>query len=153
MRIKNLLAAAAIVAMSLSFAQVGAQETTADGKPKILAGTVHIDETQVAFLVSAKKGGGTVTFEGNSYEFSIGGLGVGGIGVAKYNAVGAVYNMDDISQFPGTFIAARAGATVGDKGGGYVSLSNSKGVIMDLKFSGEGVALSVGVDGMIVSMK
>ena len=91
-------------------------------------------------------------FKGKDYAFSIGGLGVGGIGVQTIDAQGIVYNLTDVSKFPGTYVQARAGATLG-KGKGVMSLSNGNGVIMELRFKGEGVALSVGADGMIVSMK
>ena len=151
MNIKNLAAVAAAAVLSLCTSYAGAQ-TTATGEPKIFAGTVEINSTQLAFIISGQAGGGTLEFQGKEYKFSIGGLGVGGIGVSSMNAVGAVYNLTDVSKFPGSFVQARAGATLG-KGKGYLSLSNNNGVIMDLKFSSEGVALSVGADGMIVSMK
>ena len=131
---------------------VTAAEKTATGEPKILSGSVKIDSTQIAFLVSGKMGGGVLAFQGIDHSFSIGGLGVGGIGVQKLRAVGAVYNLTDVSKFPGTYVQARAGATLGT-GKNVMSLSNQHGVIMELKASTEGVALSVGVDGMIVKMK
>ena len=60
--------------------------------------------------------------------------------------------MDDVSKFPGTYVQARAGATVG-KGKGAMRLSNQHGVILDLKASSKGAALSLGADGVIISMK
>ena len=131
---------------------VTAAEKTATGEPKILSGTVEIDSTQIAFLVSGKLGGGVLEFQGKDHAFSIGGLGIGGMGVQKIRAVGAVYNLTDVSKFAGNYVQARAGATLGT-GKNVMSLSNQHGVIMELKASTEGVALSVGVDGMIVSMK
>jgi len=151
MKFKNLIAAAATAMLLLGGASAGAA-TDANGKPMILSGTVTIETTQISFIVSGKAGGGVLTFAGQEYKFNIGGLGIGGIGVQKISAVGAVYNLNNISQFPGAFVQARAGATLG-KGKGVMSLSNGNGVIMELKFTGEGLALSVGADGMIVSMK
>jgi hypothetical protein len=151
MNFKNLVAVAAAAVLSLCTSYAGAQ-TTATGEPKIFAGTVEINSTQLAFIISGSAGGGTLEFQGKEYKFSIGGLGVGGVGVKSLNAVGAVYNLTDVSKFPGSFVQARAGATLG-RGKGNLALSNNNGVIMELKFSSEGVALSVGADGMIVSMK
>jgi len=131
---------------------VTAGGATATGAPKVLAGTVEIDSTQIAFLVSGKLGGGVLEFQGKDHAFSIGGLGLGGIGAQSVRAVGAVYNLTDISKFPGTYVQARAGATVGT-GKSVMSLSNQHGVIMELKASTKGAALSVGVDGMVVTMK
>jgi hypothetical protein len=151
MKFKNLIAVAATAMLLLGGASAGAA-TDANGKPMILSGTVKIETTQISFIVSGKAGGGVLTFNGSEHEFSIGGLGIGGMGIQKISAVGAVYNLNDISQFAGSFVQARAGVTLG-KGKGVMSLSNGNGVIMELKFTGEGLALSVGVDGLIVSMK
>jgi hypothetical protein len=151
MKYRNWIIGAAAAVLSLCGTYAAAQ-TTATGEPKVFSGTVEIKSTQVAFLISGKTGGGVLEFQGREYEFKIGGLGVGGVGVQNIDAVGAVYNLDDISKFPGVYAQARAGATVG-KGKGNLSLSNKHGVIMDLKFSGKGVALSLGADGMSVRMK
>ena len=75
----------------------------AEEKEKVFAGTIEINSTQLAFMVSGKVGGGVLEFEGEEYYFDLKGLGAGGIGVKKVNAVGAVYNMTDISQFPGFY--------------------------------------------------
>jgi len=117
----------------------------------VFAGTVEIDSTQMAFIVSGQAGGGKLEFEGKEYSFDVGGLGVGGIGIHTLSAVGAVYNMDDVSKFPGTYVQARAGVTLGE-GVGAMRLSNEHGVILDLKASSKGAALSIGADGMIISM-
>ena len=118
----------------------------------VFAGTVEIDSTQIAFIASGKLGGGTLNFEGKEYKFDVGGLGIGGIGVQTINAVGSVYNMDDISKFAGTYVQASAGATLVE-GKNIMRLSNENGVIMDLKAGSKGAALALGVDGMVVKLK
>ena len=138
----------ALLALLVGFAPVQVQ---AD-EEKVFAGTIEINSTQMAFIISGQAGGVVLEYQGKEYKFNIGGLGVGGIGVQTLNAVGAVYNMDDVSKFSGTYVQARAGATLG-KGKSSMSLSNSKGVIIDLKSSNQGAALSLGVDGMILSLK
>ena len=42
------------------------------------SGTVHIEQVQIALLISANLGGGTLTYKGKTHKFSIGGIGVGG---------------------------------------------------------------------------
>jgi len=44
------------------------------------------------------------------------------------------------------------GVTIG-KGKGQIELSNSKCVVIELKSSTEGLALSVGLDGMSLKLK
>jgi len=151
MRFKSYLTYAALGAIGL-LAGASASAQTATGQPKVFAGTVELHSTQIAFIASGSTGGGTLEYQGGEYHFSIGGLGIGGIGVQSINAVGAVYNLTDVSKFAGTYVQARAGITAGSAGGGKMALSNEHGVIMELKFSGKGLALSLGADGMIVSM-
>ena len=152
MKVTNRIAVALIAVLSLVGGATAETRKDANGKPMVRSGTVTINSTQVAFLISGKAGGGSLMFKGKEYAFSIDGLGVGGIGVQTIDAQGTVYNLTDVSKFPGTYVQARAGATLGE-GKGVMSLSNGNGVIMELRFKGKGVALSVGADGMIVSMK
>ena len=124
-----------------------------DAVEKVFSGTVEINSTQMAFIVSGQTGGGTLEFAGAEHEFSIGGLGIGGVGIQKINAVGAVYNLNKLEDFSGPYIQGRIGATLGE-GKGAMSLTNSKtGVILELKSSMKGVALSLGVDGMSINLK
>ena len=138
-----------LVAACLTLA--GWQASAAD-QEKVLAGRVKIDSTQLAFIVSGQAGGGVLELKGKEYPFSIGGLGVGGIGVQHLSATGQVYNLKEVSQFAGTFVQIRSGITMGT-GKGVLSLSNQNGVILELKSSNEGVALSSGADGMVVTMR
>lgn len=154
---RNSLVVTALLGLSVLFggyatSAAAAGHTTATGEEKVLSGTVEIDATQLAFIVSGKFGGGVLKFQGKEYAFKGGGLGIGGIGVQKIKATGKVYNLTDVSKFPGTYVAARAGATLG-KGKNVISVSNQHGVIIDLKASTEGVALSIGADGLVVKMK
>ncbi len=120
--------------------------------PRVFAGTIEISSTQIAFLASAQSGGGTLEFEGMEHDFKIGGLGVGGIGIQSVNAVGVVYNMEKLSDFNGVYTQSRIGITVG-KGKGQMALGNSNGVIIELKSSNKGVALSTGADGLKITLK
>jgi hypothetical protein len=137
------------VALLVLSATAGAEE-----KEKVFAGTVEINSTQFAFLISGKAGGGTLEFQGKEYQFDLAGLGVGGFGVQSINAVGAVYNMTDISQFNGVYTQARMGVTVGTAASGAMSLGNTKGVLIDLKVAGsKGLSLGLGVDGVSITLK
>ena len=145
--IKAFTMAAALVA---GFAAAPAQAAGEENWK--FSGTIEIDSTQLAFIFSGKFGGGVLEYEGKEYKFSTGGLGIGGMGLQGINAVGAVYNLDDISKFEGTYVEGRAGITV-IKGAGAMRLSNGHGVIIDLKASTKGAALSLGVDGMVITLK
>ncbi len=126
--------------------------TSANARDYYFAGTVEINSTQIAFIASAESGTGILEFEGKEYEFAIGGLGVGGFGIKTMNAVGVVYNLEKLEDFSGVYIQGRAGITLGG-GKNTLDISNSKGVIMQLKGASKGLALSLGADGMSVQLK
>src|SRR5215813_8030331 len=56
------------------------------------SGTVTIEQVQIAFIGSGNLGGGRLQFNGRTYDFTVGGLGIGGFGISKMRATGAVYN-------------------------------------------------------------
>jgi len=121
----------------------------ADPKP---TGQISIEQVQVAFIGSGNLGGGTLQFEGKSHSFTVGGLGIGGIGISKIEATGTVYDLHQLADFPGAYGQARTGITIGDLGGGDLWLQNPKGVYIHLKAQRKGLALSLGVDGLIINL-
>jgi hypothetical protein len=117
------------------------------------AGNVEISQVQVAFVVSGNLGSGRLQFRGRTYAFSIGGLGVGGFGINRFEAVGAVYGLDRVEQFPGVYGSLRTGIAVGDTGRGQLWLENANGVKIHLRARREGLGLSMGGDGIVIQMK
>ncbi len=89
---------------NLSFGQ-----TASDAPELKQSGTVEIEQVQIAFLYSGNLGGGRLHYQGKTYKFTIGGLGIGGIVVSKIEAAGEVYNLNNLSDFPGTYGQARYG--------------------------------------------
>jgi hypothetical protein len=112
------------------------------------SGTVTIEQVQIAFIGSGNLGGGKLKFNGRAYDFTIGGLGIGGIGFSKIHATGTVYNLKDASDFPGTYGQARYGLAIGSASTGELWLKNTRGVVLQLKADREGLALSLGADAV-----
>ena len=125
----------------------------AAAQQRVLSGTVSIEQMTVAFIGSGALGGGTLHYRGKSYRFTIGGLGIGGFGISKMEATGDVYNLHQLSQFPGAYGSARYGAAYGDQGGGQLWLQNPQGVLMSLKARRQGLAVSLGADAVIIDFK
>jgi len=115
------------------------------------SGTVLIKQYQAAWIGSGTLGKGTLTHKGQSYPFRIGGLGFGGFGVAAIDAHGTVYNLPDLESFAGTYGNARIGATAADKGKGRLWLKNTNGVVLKLWTQMKGLALTGGVDGIVIT--
>lgn len=125
----------------------------ARARAQVKTGTVEIEQVQVAFIGSGNLGGGTLHFQGKSYRFTVGGLGVGGFGISKMTATGDVYNLKELHQFPGAFGQARYGVAVGEASAGSLWLENTNGVLIELRAHRSGLALSLGADAVIIDFK
>ena len=125
---------------------------TAAGEDLKKSGTVRIEQVQVAFIGSGNLGGGTLKFGGKSYNFSVGGLGIGGFGISKMVATGNIYNLTDLKYFPGSYVQGRYGMAVGEASTGKLWLKNSHGVVIELKADREGLALSLGGDAVYIDL-
>ena len=119
-----------------------------DVKP---SGKIVIDETQVMVLIGGAIGGGTLLLGDDSHSFRTDGLKFGGVGVQKVHITGDVYHLKEIKDFPGTYIETEADVSVG-KGTGYLWMKNRHGVILSLKTSSQGLALSLAGEGLKISM-
>jgi hypothetical protein len=121
---------------------------------KVPDGRVEMREEQVAYIGSGSGsgGGGMLYYKGRRYPYTIGGIGIGGIGASSIDAEGEIYNLPDVSMFPGTYGQARYGFALGTESGGDLWMQNEQGVIMHLKARRTGLMLSLGGDAMIISM-
>ncbi|MBK8751013.1 hypothetical protein [Candidatus Contendibacter odensensis] len=116
-------------------------------------GKVSIAEKQFGLLLGGSTGGGTLTFHGKKYPFKLKGLSAGlNVGFSKMSAVGEVYDLKTVSQFPGTFTKLEASVALGGGVGG-MRLQNENGVIMNLRSRTKGLDLNLGnVTGLTITM-
>ena len=112
---------------------------------------VELQRSSIGAGIGISWGHGTLSFEGNSYAFSVKGLSVGDIGAAKIVAEGAVQNMDRLADFAGTFVAVEAGATAG-KGASSLTMMNEHGVSISLASQREGLGLTLGAQGFRIAL-
>ena len=138
------------LAVSTIFILLATTNSTFAGKPRPV-GTVTISAKQISFVVSGQRGGGVLNFKGKNYRFRIGGLGFGGIGIAKLSARGEVYDLKKASDFFGAYGAARIGWAVGDVSSGQMWLKNQHGVVLHLWTDRKGLMLSMGADVIDIS--
>ena len=153
-KLKNIVALLAIGALALGSAcsssvKVG-PEAVAGLTPD---GTVDMNQVQVAYIGNAGGGSGTLYYHGGAYPFTVGGLGVGGIGASTVDAQGEVYKLRNLSQFPGSYAQASYGFVVGSTSSGDLWMQNEAGVIMHLKAKRTGLMLSLGGDAVVISMQ
>jgi hypothetical protein len=117
------------------------------------AGQVQFEVYKAGFIVGVSGGKGTLTFEGEDYPLSIGGVSLGAtVSLSKAEFVGDAFNLTKAEDIEGVYSGAGAGAALAG-GGNTAILKNSKGV--ELKVSGEqmGVDLSLDLSGMSVKIK
>jgi hypothetical protein len=110
-------------------------------------------EVQAAYIGSGTTGEGALEFRGRTYPFNVGGLGVGGVGLSTIDAHGDVYNLTELSEFPGTYGQARYGFAIGSTSAGDLWLQNEAGVILHLKAKRTGLILSLGGDAVVITLK
>jgi hypothetical protein len=114
--------------------------------------SVRMHIVKAGFIVGVGGGSGSVNCHGRRIPFSIGGIGIGSLGVAAVDLVGTAYNMRAPADVAGTYGAAGAGATV--VGGAQVArLQNEKGVVLEVHGVQVGFQVSLGLAGMTIALQ
>jgi hypothetical protein len=106
----------------------------------------------VAVGIGYTWGSGTLLFKKKSYPFTVEGLSVIDIGIAKIDGTGDVYNLKEVKDFPGTYVAAGVGATIAG-GGTIAAMENEKGVIIHFRSTTAGLRLNVSASGIVIRLK
>ena len=136
---------AAVAAIGLATSVLG---FAADRKPDA---TIDLTAGSVAAGVGIDWGKGTLHYNGQDIPVKVKGLSLVRVGASKLSASGEVYNLADVSDFPGNYTAVAAGAALA--GGGNVSaMRNDHGVVMHLRSTTVGVDLDLGVKGLEISL-
>jgi predicted small lipoprotein YifL len=144
---------AVCLAVTLSLAACGGKSPIASPVAgETPDGTVDMSQVQAAYIASGGGGSGTLFYRGRAYPFTVGGVGIGGIGASTMEASGEVYHLRDVAQFPGAYAQGRYGFVVGTTSGGDLWLQNESGVIMHLHAKRTGLMLSLGGDAVVISM-
>lgn len=113
---------------------------------------VELERRSVGAGLGLSWGQGTIYWEGQEHAFSVKGLRVGDVGLAKMIGEGYVQNLESLEDFAGTYVAVGAGATAG-KGGAAVTMRNENGVVISLRSQAEGVALNLGAEGFQIELQ
>jgi hypothetical protein len=142
-------AACALVSLS---AYAGDSDSAApvasDARPD---GSVSLSGGSVAAGIGFTWGHGELAYRG-SHPFSISGVSIVDVGATSYSASGNVYNLKDLGDFAGNYVAAGAGITIAG-GGTAVYLKNEHGVIIKLISTDVGFKFKLSADGVHVSLK
>ncbi|MCB1776429.1 MAG: hypothetical protein KDI50_03230 [Candidatus Competibacteraceae bacterium] len=104
---------------------------------------LEFSSTSFGLLFGYSQGTGTLFFQERQYPFSISGIKVATLGVSQVNALGQVYGLQEIDDFPGDYAVVEGGLTL-VQGGGSTLLRNGKGVTLYLQNLQQGLDLTLG---------
>jgi hypothetical protein len=139
---------AALIALTVAFAGAGLSSAAhAD------SGTISFQVLKGGWVVGASGGSGTLTFHGQHYPISIGGLSYGIVfGASKTYFHGTVSNIRSPSDVSGIYGAAGAGAAIG-AGAQAIVLTNEKGAVLALTGQQVGLQINADLSGLSISVR
>ncbi|MFT4591201.1 MAG: hypothetical protein ACI80M_000515 [Gammaproteobacteria bacterium] len=149
MNTAHLVRSISLTAVATAFMMVGGLATADDDAP---SGTVTIKEHEAGLIFGGDWGHGTLNFGEEVHMFHMGGIKVGGLGFTASTVTGNVYNLTNLGDFSGVYLKAEAGATLA-KGLVGTWVKNAKGVSIHLVQTTKGAALSIGVEGLKITLE
>jgi hypothetical protein len=124
----------------------------ASGQSRAQTGIININIVKVGFILGIGGGSGTLTFNGNVYPITVGGVSVGTIGIADMQLRGTASNLQNAADLAGTYTATSA--SVAFVGGAKVAqLQNERGVIIQVSGVEVGLEASLNLGGMTISFQ
>ncbi len=151
---RRVLASFASVGATVAFlaSAVPASAQRDPAAPGPVVGRVVIQAKGAALGVGYTWGGGTLTYGGRRYHFSIKGITVADVGFSRIVGHGRVYNLHRLADFSGTYGAATGEATLGNGIAGQY-LKNGQGVEIRLDDVTRGARLSGSADGIQLELR
>ena len=125
------------------------------GTPEAKAGsgTIQMEIVKAAFIIGASGGKGTLTYGGQTYPLSIGGLSAGWqLALSKASMTGKVNNSNRPEDIVGVYSAAGAGLAVA-AGGKAAVMVNANGVTIEVAGTQMGVDFSINLEGLSIKLK
>ena len=117
------------------------------------SGGIRFSVVKAGFVIGGSAGSGTLTFHGQKYRLSIGGLSYGfTFGASETRFYGTVSNIRRPSDVAGVYAAANAGAALGVGAQGIV-LTNQNGAVLTLTGRSVGAIVSADLNGLALSLR
>lgn len=137
-----------VAAISVAAAMLAGAST----QSRAQTGTVRLHIVKAGFILGVGGGDGVLYYHGHAYRLSIGGVGVGSLGIAAVNLVGTAHNLHNPYDIAGTYSVAGAGGTF-VAGAQVARLQNEKGVILEVHGPQVGFQVSLGLGGMTITLR
>ena len=134
-----------LLAVAALFAAVSVAD--ADGA------SISIRIFKAGFIIGGSAGEGVLTFHGQRYPLSIGGLSYGfTFGASETRFHGTVANINRPSDINGVYGQGGAGAAI-IKGAQGIVLANQNGAVLTLSGEQTGLIVSADLSGLVLSLK
>lgn len=138
----------ALIALVVGFAGLGLTSAA-----RADSGTISFKVLKGGWVIGASGGSGTLSFHGQHYPISIGGLSYGFVfGASETFFHGTVSNIRSPSDVSGIYGAAGAGAAVG-AGAQAIVLTNEKGAVLSLTGRQVGLQINADLSGLSISVR
>ena len=142
MRFVRMILMAALVVTGTS--AVLAQDRRPDAR-------LAFSSTSFGLLFGYQWGQGALEFQGQKHPFTVAGIKAATVGITSVDALGQVYRLRELADFPGRYIVVEGGLTV-VQGGGNALLRNEKGVMLYLQNVQYGLDLTLGGGGIDIAL-
>ena len=116
-------------------------------------GAIALKIFSAGFIFGVSGGSGVLSFQGQNYPLSIGGISAGAtIGASGADLVGTAYHLHTAADIQGVYSAVGAGLAVAG-GRSAARLSNARGVVLRLRGRQVGFMFSLDLSGMSISLR
>ena len=111
-----------------------------------------LETTSLAAGIGVTWGEGTLSYEGMDHAFSVRGVSLFDIGASVTDGLGEVYNLSQIEDFEGTYVAVGAAGAAG-VGKSTTRMRNDHGVEIELRSDLKGVEFALATQGFSIRLK
>ena len=120
--------------------------------PRTVSATIRLKSKSIALGAGVSWGDGVISFQGKDYPFSVSELSLVDLGASSVSGTGKVYNLNNLADFSGNYIATQATFAVAG-GNSELTMTNSKGVVISLTSQESGTQLTAGPAGINLRLK
>src|SRR5262245_25937951 len=120
--------------------------------PRPVSATLRLKSKSIALGAGVSWGDGILTFQGRDYPFSVSELSLIDLGASSVNGTGKIYNLNNLSDFSGNYVATQATFAVAG-GSGELTMTNAKGVVIALTSQESGTQLTAGPSGITLKLR
>jgi len=113
---------------------------------------LELTTTSVAAGIGISWGEGTLSYEGLDHAFSVRSMSLLDIGASVSEGLGEVYNLENLADFEGTYVAFEAAGAAG-VGASATRMLNEHGVEISLRSELQGVELALATRGFAIRFK